>query len=284
VAQGREVLLQRDDYVRATAPLERRMHLKSRAEVDQDAFMRHQASLVLEWPPAAQRRLAEGIERLRRFIAPVKARWPDKVLLVRTDQRLEDGAAFTRANAIFLLDEIIATPMMMHYLLAHEAFHVLSRSDPALRARLYAMLGFERCEKLSIPEGKARLRLSNPDVIENIHTIRVRYKGEALHALPFNRFASADPDPAKGVFAQIENRWLLVDRKGGDCRARDADAEPEDLEGLFEQVGRNTEYLFHPEEILADNFALLFMAEVSGRMPPLPSPEILEKLRKELFR
>ena len=52
---------------------------------------------------------------------------------------------------------------------------------------------------------------------------------------------------------------------------------PEELSGFFEQVGRNTEYIIHPEEILAENFALLILGKQN-----LPSPEIVEKMRRVL--
>jgi hypothetical protein len=51
-------------------------------------------------------------------------------------------------------------------------------------------------------------------------------------------------------------------------------AAPEEVSGFFEQVGRNTNYVIHPEEILADNFALLILDEHN-----VPSPEVLEKMR-----
>ena len=47
-----------------------------------------------------------------------------------------------------------------------------------------------------------------------------------------------------------------------------------EVSGFFEQVGNNTEYIFHPEEILADNFALLVL-----RARNLRSPSIVKKLR-----
>lgn len=46
------------------------------------------------------------------------------------------------------------------------------------------------------------------------------------------------------------------------------------VSGFFEQVGRNTNYVIHPEEILADNFSLLILGERR-----VPSPEILEKMQ-----
>jgi hypothetical protein len=51
-------------------------------------------------------------------------------------------------------------------------------------------------------------------------------------------------------------------------------ASLEEVSGFFEQVGRNTKYVIHPEEILAENFALLIVDEHDA-----PSPEILQKMR-----
>jgi hypothetical protein len=45
----------------------------------------------------------------------------------------------------------------------------------------------------------------------------------------------------------------------------------------MEQIGRNTEYVIHPEEVLADNFALLVLKKAN-----VPSPEILQKMREVL--
>ena len=53
--------------------------------------------------------------------------------------------------------------------------------------------------------------------------------------------------------------------------------EPRDVSGFFEQVGRNTQYIIHPEEILADNFALLIL---NGEN--VPSPQILQKTMEVL--
>ena len=45
-----------------------------------------------------------------------------------------------------------------------------------------------------------------------------------------------------------------------------------EAEGFFEQIGQNTNYLFHAEEILAENFKLL----VEGGN--IMSPEVIEKM------
>ena len=53
----------------------------------------------------------------------------------------------------------------------------------------------------------------------------------------------------------------------------------ERVSGFMEQVGGNTDYIIHPEEILADNFALLVLNEHN-----VASPEILQKMREVLLR
>jgi hypothetical protein len=49
------------------------------------------------------------------------------------------------------------------------------------------------------------------------------------------------------------------------------------ITGFAEQVGKNTDYVIHPEEILADNFALL----ISAQGDPI-SPEIIRKMEEVL--
>jgi hypothetical protein len=49
-----------------------------------------------------------------------------------------------------------------------------------------------------------------------------------------------------------------------------------DLRQFAEQVGRNTGYIIHPEEILAENFAQLATGKTG------PTPEVHERLRAAL--
>ena len=78
-------------------------------------------------------------------------------------------------------------------------------------------------------------------------------------------------DVTKGFSVHARTSWLPVDRHDGNCRARDERLTTDSLEGLYEQVGRNTGYLIHPEEILADTFALLFRAPAKIASPEVPT-------------
>lgn len=46
---------------------------------------------------------------------------------------------------------------------------------------------------------------------------------------------------------------------------------------FFEQVGRNTNYIINPEEILAENFAAIMLDKQQAK-----TPELYEKIRVEL--
>ena len=48
---------------------------------------------------------------------------------------------------------------------------------------------------------------------------------------------------------------------------------PENVPEFFTAIGRNTGYIIHPEEVLADNFVFLLTGHED-----LPNPEIVERL------
>jgi hypothetical protein len=71
---------------------------------------------------------------------------------------------------------------------------------------------------------------------------------------------------------------LERDHRTGTKKASLANGEPRlyrvrEVSGFFEQIGRNTRYIIHPEEIMADNFSLMLFGGT------LSNPEIVEALR-----
>jgi hypothetical protein len=87
-------------------------------------------------------------------------------------------------------------------------------------------------------------------------------------------------------FAYLQFQFLVVEKSDGSQNFTAAYDGPsprlvdmQHVSGFMEQVGRNTDYIIHPEEILADNFALLVLNEQK-----VASPEILRKMRETLLR
>ena len=174
--------------------------------------------------------------------------------------------------------ELLATVML------HEFFHVISRNNPDLRDRLYAAIGFIKTPELVLPESLQEQKISNPDVPVLTHLIKVKIDGESYWSTPLI-YAGADYNPSvKRSFFQYLQLGMLAYRWDGpqSQHAPEAvliDGKPllvpmDRVEGLYEQIGRNTQYLFHAEEVLADNFALLAQGH------SVNSPEVLERIKQ----
>lgn len=282
-AQARAVLGARDDYVLATAALERSATLRTSEALDAERFARAMQETARAWTEEEQLAFAAVLPRLQRFISGMRWKSPSPILMVKASDQLMNGFPHTRGNAIVLqegmLRDALADRELMSYLMSHEAFHVLSRANADLREELYGAVGFRACASVDMPAALAKLRLTNPDAPESRHAITLRRNGQPIEVLPYVHFAAETIDPSAGFGRQMLTSWLPVERQQGRCKVGNERPTLGELEGLQEQVGQNTAYLIHPEEILADNFALLFQ-----RPEKAASPEILERMRKVLER
>jgi hypothetical protein len=171
--------------------------------------------------------------------------------------------------------------------LAHEIFHVVSRNKPDLKRALYRAIGFEECGEVVLPPALAVRKMTNPDAPVNEHCIELQVAGVNVWGMPILLARTERYDPAAGIefFGYLTLSMLLVDRTAiGVARPLERDGaavlEPFNrVAGFFEQVGRNTEYIIHAEEILASSFELLVLGERAAA-----SPEVLERIRAELLR
>jgi hypothetical protein len=282
-AEARVALGAQDDYVRTTSTLERSVVMGSAEAMDTERFAAAMQAAALEWTEDERKPFAAVLVRVERFLSGMKRKGPSTILIVKASDRLMEGFPHTRGNAIVIQEgmllEMTKRPAMMEFLIVHEAFHVLTRANPGLREELYRAIGFRACAAVEVPKALERLRLTNPDAPESRHAIGVRWRGRPVEVLPVIHFGSEKVDPKAGFVSQMHTSWLVVERRQERCVAHDEGAKLDELEGLREQVGNNTGYLIHPEEILADNFALLYRETVSPGVTRIRSPEILERIR-----
>jgi hypothetical protein len=155
-----------------------------------------------------------------------------------------------------------------------------------LRERLYAAIGFVKCDEVAFPFALKARMITNPDAPSSDHFIRLRVDSQGSLAIPILFSSTEKYDVVRGgeFFNYLQFQLLLVERTDGSPAVRPMydGRNPKtvgigEVSGFFEQVGNNTQYIIHPEEILADNFALLVLRNGS-----LPSPEILKKLEQIL--
>jgi hypothetical protein len=284
VAEGKRLLTSRDDFVERMSPFDRAARLKTDKDVSERKYLEFVGQNVLEWNEAEKQKINSAFKGIQKTLKAMALPFPEKILIIKTTGKEEGGAAYTRTNAIVLTPaNLKAPPAVIQKTICHELFHIMSRANPDLRDKLYAAIGFAKCNEVAFPPDIKSRKITNPDAPKNDHCIRVKVAGKEQWAIPilFSSSEKYDLDRGGEFFNYLQFRFLLVERPndGPTVRSMVEDQKPKLVElnqvsGFYEQVGKNTGYIIHPEEILADNFALLVLGQ-----PNLPSPRVVEKIR-----
>jgi hypothetical protein len=166
----------------------------------------------------------------------------------------------------------------------HELFHLMSRHNPELKKRLYRVIGFEPVNSIEYPGQLKDRKITNPDGYETGWFIIVTNGNQTLPTIPVLYADRERYDSQRGgeFFAYLVFKLMVITNADGSWQPLLVDGQPQlfhpqKVQGFFEQVGRNTGYIIHPDEILAENLVLLLNNETN-----LPSPEIIEGMRSVL--
>jgi hypothetical protein len=283
VEEGIGALTVRDDFMRAMSPFDRQVLLKTDREVSEPEYLQFLSRHVLAWTQADVDQLAPLLAELSAKLAPWKLALPPLVLLVKTDGQEGAEAAYCRGPAIVLPPRILHGNRLKH-VLPHEVFHVWSSHNPEPRQALYRSIGFEHTEVVALPPALAPRKITNPDAPLNNQFITVDQNGQRMELMPvlFSKTPRYDVGRGGTLFDYLEFKLMALENDDGTRRPALVGNDPvlfdpAAVPGFAEQVGRNTKYLIHPEEILADNF--VFMLE--GRVN-LPTPRIVEQMGRIL--
>ena len=208
-----------------------------------------------------------------------------ETIYIFSEETIEAGAAYTRANTICMPRQMLSMSNtdQIRDLAAHEMFHVLSRYNLPLRTPIYATLGFKPVEPLQLSGVLATRTIANPDAPDNNYAITGTLQGETLDFMPI-LYSKSDFQKNSGSFFHYLNDDLIaVKLENGKSSVIERDRTPlivkkEQVDGYFEQIGRNTQYTFHPEETSADHFKQLLFRKPET----LPNPEKIKALDRIL--
>ena len=284
---GQKVLASRDDFALTLSRFDRQVRMQTADDVSLDDWLVFNAKHATGWTEPEVQRVTEALRDLQPRLARYEFQLPQTIFLVRTTGKEEGDAAYTRQAAIMLPDKVMAYPKeQLEKLLIHELFHVVSRHDPALRQKLYAIIGFRPCDQVKLPADWDERRITNPDAPKIDCYIELKLAGQPMAAAPFLYATPAKFDPQmKGSLFKFLTFKLLVLKRDGNrfVPALQDDKpvviDPRSLEDFTRQIGKNTNYIVHPDEILADNFVLLLRGQKN-----VPTPAILEKMAKVLAK
>ncbi len=284
IDKGREIISAKDDYITRLSPFDRSAKMKTDKLVTEREFRDFLGNNVLLWQTDEIERLTKALNKI---IEPVKSLglpFPSQIYIIKVTGNEEGGAAYTRSNAIMLSPEYYSkdNDVLLH-LICHELFHILTRSMPELQEELFSVIGFTKCNEIEFPIELTTRKITNPDAPKNDHYILLQVDGKECMAVPILFSDTENYSLTRGgeFFNYLQFELLQIEQDDNlktmkpvydDKKLKFIDMRK--ATGFFEQIGMNTKYILHPEEILAENFALLVLDKQGLR-----SPEIINKIK-----
>ncbi|MBP88164.1 MAG: hypothetical protein CMJ64_15850 [Planctomycetaceae bacterium] len=283
---GQAALRTPDRFTRSLSRFDLEFRLSTNGEVSTHDLRQFAADQVVAWNDPDRAKLAEIVASVRERFSKLKLPLPETILLIQTTGKEEMNFAYCRRNAIIFPKRYVAyRPRKLEEIFVHEVFHILSSHNEELRRSLYEIVGYKPCPEITLPPSLADRKITNPDGPSLRYYIEIESNG-ALHKTVPLIFAKSRYEAARGeaFFDYLQFRLLIVDVMDDQWKVALRDKEPvlidpdDDITPSYrEQIGKNTTYVIHPDEILADNFMHLVM-----QTKDLPTPRILEQMWKIL--
>lgn len=196
--------------------------------------------------------------------------FPKNINIIKTKSRYYgDGVYFTRENCIIVPANALKEKQKEDFLntMLHEIFHVYSRLNPEKRKALYEVIGFReinQAAQLEVPEPLKSQILLNPDGTNYRYYITLQASPDRqIKAIPIIYSSSDKFNPKKRDFFNYmrfelfeiqpaARGFIVATKKDGSSTLN-----IKELPDFDRQIKDNTNYIIHPDEILADNFMML---------------------------
>jgi hypothetical protein len=270
--QASMLLSEEDSFTKSWSQfdIESRMNKKGSTKAELMDLISKQ---VLEWEAHEIEKISNILLELDLKIKQLnlKLDYPNEINFVKTTGKEEGGAlAYTRSNYIVFGQELMnSTHEDMMFLILHELFHVLSRHNNAFRKSMYGIIGFKIGNSIDYPEGLKTLKITNPDATQTDASILLEFDGTNKPCL---MVLYAKEAYSKGSFFDYLKIGFLELTGDQELKPLYVDGAPviHNFEGqadFFKQVGNNTNYIIHPEEIMAENFSYTVMEKKDLKSP-----------------
>ncbi len=196
--------------------------------------------------------------------------FPDGIRLIKVKtNHYGNDVYYTRGKNIMVPENIFPLSDASRQLpvMIHEVFHVLSRYNPQLKEDLYQLIGFVKADKpVRLNAQLNEIVLSNPDGVSHQFVINMTEKSPAKYGVPLITSKYNQYKPSMPVFFDYLNFDLYAIEDKGTYYEVVSDKEGKTTMPLqntpvfFSKIKDNTQYIIHPDEILADNFMLSLLA------------------------
>ncbi|MTI67171.1 MAG: hypothetical protein FH753_11320 [Firmicutes bacterium] len=281
--EGQNVIAKKDELLENMNDFERSLKMRTDKLIGENEYEEFLKDNVLPWKKKEKEKIKTSLDELNRLLKDLSLSIDEEIHLVKTTGREEFNSAYTRMDTIFLPQRRIESynNLGLTKFLAHELFHIISRNNFNLRKKLYEVIGFKLVNNIKLPQKYLKRRMTNPDAPLINSYITVLHKERKVKVTPVillkDDYENISDD--KDILKKLDLKLLVLEDIEGKLRVKYKKDEPVCLDfvkvdGFLDKVGANTDSSIQPEEILAENFALL----VTGYQD-VPSPGIIEKMK-----
>jgi hypothetical protein len=291
--QAIEKLQQADDFINNLSPFDLASRLHTSSATVQDYFQLI-SQHILPWDEQSTQTITSCIEYINtQCIKQLNLLiFPPRIYVILTDGADESNAAYCRNENVIVFPQRMIGFKEIRKIFIHELFHIWSKwsTNLATRDKLYASIGYHKIPVEKSPEFPSKLlplKMTNPDApLVMKYYINLKQKNDEnekiykctpiLHA-----YQAFDVNSSSGFFAYLNATTLILD---------DITYQPlEPLQYLsyrqasnfYDQIGNNTAYIIHPEEILADNF--VFWMTSIDTLEKLTTPDVVNKMNEIIY-
>lgn len=273
--EGQVRIATSDVYTKNLSAFDLSAKTRKAGELTEQDYLENAPEYVRSWTDDEIEYLRAMLDRLHAAACnlDLTVELPETIVFIKTTGYEEGGAAgYTRDNSVFLNRNSLSTGLV-----THELFHIVSRYNPELTTAVYETLGFKACNDVSFP---SELRITNPDAPFLRHYLQVSARGEQHDVVMV--MISDHPYEGGSFFGYIRKRLLVVE--GDDDRkvvkivgGREVLIGFEEAIDLYDNIGRNTTYNIHQEEVSAVHFEMLMLGH-----GPIADPSLVRRMHTVL--
>lgn len=276
--EGIGLITRDDDYLAGLTPFDLQLRVHRREATIED-YLDNCRSSVLEFDDCETELLngvfgeiSSRLDHHNMVIPKVRS-----INVVKTTLKEEGNmGAYTRGNTIYLSETFLHRGVaLLRHIVCHELFHILTRSSADFKKDIYRAINFHVIDKIMDLNHYDGFRyVSNPDVSNQCSYVIMEDSNHERRAYYMGTLVPKESD-SEDLRSCLKPWFFPLDSQSEIMR--DESGNPvmvpfgEMREQFFGQVGRNTQYVINPEEILAENFSIAVLGSIKG----LPNPEVI---------
>lgn len=257
-----------DMFLSKLSQLEKNIQMKTTNDKSHKEYLKFLSNNVADWSLEESLEVHETFSQIKAMLDTISPRiFPGGIKLIKIKTKpYGDNVYYTRDRIIYIPENIfpLKDKSTFRSTMIHEVFHIISRYNPDLRHEMYSWIGFFPANKqVKLNNFLSKRILTNPDAPSFQYVIKLKMKGgDEKLAVPlitskFENFKTSISqffDYLNFDLYELEDKgeyYLVKTNTNGSTTIH-----LQETPSFFEQIKDNTQYIIHPEEIMADNFML----------------------------